>query len=206
MHERFPAAPVTEPKKSWLDRSELASLFIRGGDTVCDLGAGAQGLKRFLPENTGYVPVDRCYGAPGTVLVDLNEEGFTLPEMDFNVITALGLLNWLDNLDNSMCRLAEICPGKFIIFTYDFWKRSKGVHNTFPEFQDGALFFSKYVRNLSVAAVFRRRVMFTGNLGSGTPGLPKRASATRLLCRNIQPQEYVAMKFLDLEIVPRWLA
>jgi hypothetical protein len=197
---------MTGPKKSWLDRSELASLFIRDGDTVCDLGCGKQGLKKFLPDNTHYIPVDLRPAAPGTILIDLNDDNFELPEAEFNVITALGLLNWLDDPAKFFDRLVEICPGRLIIFTYDFWKRRDDTSCSFSEFKDGSLFFSRYVRNLTAAAVFRRRVMFTGNLGSGDPSLPARASATRLACRYIRPQEYLAIKLLDLEILPRWLA
>ena len=210
-HERFPTASATEPKKSWLDRSELASLFIREGDTVCDLGSNVQGLKRFLPKGVGYIPVDRYNAAPGTFLCDLNDENFELPAADFNVLVALGLLNYLDDLEKFMTRLAELYPGKFIIFTYDFWKmdtddRSQPIRNSFKELEDGTSCFSKFVRNLTTVAVFRRRGMFTGNLGSGTPGPLTRAPATRLACRNIQPQEYLAIKLFDIEMIPRWLA
>jgi hypothetical protein len=210
-HERFTTASVTEPKKSWLDRSELASLFIRSGDTVCDVGSGAQGLRRFLPENVGYIPVDRNDAAPGTFLCDLNKEKYELPPYDFNVIVALGLLDHLDDIEKFMTRLVELCAGKFIIFTYDFWKIKTGdvsqpIKPSFKELEEGTSFFSKYIRNLTTIAVLRRRAMFTGNLGSGTPAAPNRASATRLACRNIRPQEYLAIKLFDIEMISRWLA
>jgi hypothetical protein len=48
--------------------------------------------------------------------------------------------------------------------------------------------------------------MFTGNLGSGTPYPLNRAPATRLACRYIRPQEYLAIKLFDIEMMPRWLA
>ena len=74
--------PIT---KSFALRAELASLFLRPGDIVCDLGAGAQPLKTFLPQNTGYIPVD-CVGTiPGTHIADFNCPDFTLPAAPYNV-------------------------------------------------------------------------------------------------------------------------
>jgi hypothetical protein len=204
-HERFTAAPA-EPKKCWRDRAELASLFVRDGDAVCDLGAGSQVLRRFLSPNSGYIPVDRDLSAPGTFACDFNDAHFTLPTYQFNVVVALGLLNWLDDLDLFMTRLGELCPDRFIIFTYDFWKNRKDVPNHFVEMEDGAAFFSKHIRNLTAASIFRRRVMFTGTIGSGAPGLPVRASATRLTCRQIRPQDYLAMRLFDINMIPRWFA
>jgi hypothetical protein len=203
--ERFTAGP-TEPKKSWCDRAELAALFIRDGEVVCDLGSGSQVLSRFLPPNSGYVPVDRDLSTPGTFACDFNDEHFTLPTDRIDVIVALGLLNWLDDLHLFMTRLGELCPDRFIIFTYDFWKRREGAASALVELQDGASFFSKHIRNLAVPSVFRRRAMFTGTIGSGAPGLPARASATRLTCRQIRPQDYLAMRIFDIDMIPRWFA
>jgi hypothetical protein len=204
-HERL-AVALAEPKRCWRDRAELASLFIRDGEVVCDLGSGSQVLRSFLPPNSGYIPVDRDLSSPGTFACDFNNANFSLPTYEFDVIVALGLLNWLDDLDVFMARLGELCPDRFIIFTYDFWKRRENPGRPFVEMRDGAAFFSKYIRNLTVASVFRRRAMFTGTIGAGIPGLPVRASATRLTCRQIRPQDYLAMRLFGIDMIPRWLA
>src|SRR5262249_530874 len=84
--------PIT---KSFATRADLASLFRRCGDIVCDLGAGAQPLKSFLPRNTVYIPVD-CVGTiPGTHVADFNSPNFALPSAPFNVIVALGLFPYI---------------------------------------------------------------------------------------------------------------
>src|SRR5262245_4425629 len=81
--------------KSYAMRAELASLFVRPDDAVCDLGAGAQPLKAFLPANAIYIPVD-CVGIiPGTHVTDFNQPDFTLPARPFNVIAALGLFAYI---------------------------------------------------------------------------------------------------------------
>jgi hypothetical protein len=197
---------MTAPKQSWQDRAELASLFVRAGDAVCDLGSGSQVLRRFLPPNSGYIPVDRDLSVPGTFPCDFNDANFTLPATQFNVIAALGLLDWLDDLERFMSRLVELCPGRFIIFTYDFWKSRENAASALAELEDGVSFFSMHVRNLTAVAVFRRRVMFTGTIGSNAGGLPVRTSATRLTCRQIRPQDYIAMRLFGIDIIPRWLA
>ena len=54
-----------EAKEGWHDRARLAAAFLRPGDIVCDLGAGSQPLKNYLPEGTKYIPVDCVDTLPG---------------------------------------------------------------------------------------------------------------------------------------------
>jgi hypothetical protein len=201
--------PIT---KSFALRAELASLFIRPGDVVCDLGAGAQPLKSFLPRNTGYIPVD-CVGTiPGTHIADFNCPDFTLPAAPFNVIAALGLFAYIADLEGFMTRLAIECEGKFIIFSYDFWKMTKRyrskdqVHNAIEELEGGVAFFSKYVQELTTAAIMRRRVLFTGVLGQCTAQTLRRRSASEIILKHMRPAEYFFVKGLGRSIAPRWAA
>ncbi len=66
-------------KECWRDRAQLAAAFLRPGDIVCDLGAGAQPLRSFLPEGALYIAVDCVDTLPGTHLADFNAPDFTLP-------------------------------------------------------------------------------------------------------------------------------
>ena len=68
--ERWKKNSKSEPRISWLDRSELIAHLIRPTEVVCDLGAGAQTLRRFLPASVGYIPVDCVDEQPGTWLAD----------------------------------------------------------------------------------------------------------------------------------------
>jgi hypothetical protein len=198
--------------KSFATRAELASLFIRPGDAVCDLGAGAQPLKAFLPQDVTYIPVDCVETIPGTHVADFNRPGFTLPAQPFNVIVALGLFPYIMDLDGFLGRLAGELEGKFIIFSYDFWKMTKRykmkdqVHNAIDELEDGLAFFSKYVRELTPVAMMRRRVLFTGVLGRGTPSPLRRRSATEIILKYLRPAEYLFVKGLGRKMAPRWLA
>ncbi len=191
-----------EAKKGWQDRAQLAAAFLRPGDAVCDLGAGAQPLRSFLPEGSKYIPVDCVDTLPGTHLADFNASEFTLPGQDFNVLTALGVVNWLKDEEAFLARLCQLAEGKFFIFTYDLWGAQRELGSL-----DGCMaVFSRYIRNLTPAIVLRRRVFFTGTLGRGETNGAFRAPATNIYLKHLRPQEYLVLKLLKLKMMPRWLA
>ena len=169
---------------------------------MCDLGAGAQPLRRHLPQGVKYLPVDCVDTLPGTHLADFNSPDFTLPADDFNVLTALGVVNWLNSAEMFFERLVQIAEGKFFIFTYDLWK-PEGALGT-PE--GCAAAFSRYVRHLHPAIVLRRRVLFTGTLGHGEPDAVFRQPTTNVYLKYLPPQEYLVLKLLKWPMMPRWLA
>ena len=193
---------LQEAKEGWRDRAQLAAAFLRPGDIVCDLGAGAQPLRGFLPEGAQYLPVDCVDTLPGTHLADFNLPDFTLPSQDFNVITALGVVNWLKDEEQFLDRLSELAEGKFCIFTYDLWAAQRELGSL-----EGCMaVFSRYVRNLAPAIVLRRRVFFTGTLGRGETNGAFRTPATNIYLKYLRPQEYLVLKLLKLKMMPRWLA
>jgi hypothetical protein len=198
-------------KESWQDRAKLAASFLRAGDTVCDLGAGSQHLKQILPESVGYVAVD-CVGTlPGTHVTDFNSPAFTLPDQNFNVLAALGLLNWLDHWDRFLERLSHLAEGKFIVFTYDLWEpdgdRGSGKAHDGLDTLEGCMgAFSSYVQNLTPVLAYRRRVLFTGTLCRGASKQSFRPPVTKLYLKYLRPQEYLVLKLLKLDMMPRWLA
>jgi hypothetical protein len=167
------------PRISWLDRSELVAHFIRPGDIVCDLGAGAQTLRRFLPASVGYIPVDCVGEQPGTWIADFNGE-FTLPDRPFNVITCIGLLAHLTNPAAFLQRLATTQAGKFIIFTTS---RSDEVSS-----------YSRFISDLSRAAVVRRRGVYTGIIGPSGPIDRSRRPISTIVCANAPLLAYAASR------------
>ena len=190
-----------DAKECWRDRAQLAAAFLRPGDIVCDLGAGAQPLRSFLPEGSKYIPVDCVDTLPGTYLADFNSPEFTLPDQDFNVLAALGVVNWLKDEEAFLDRLCQLAEGKFFIFTYDLWAEQRELGSL-----DGCMtVFSQYIRNLTPAIVFRRRVFFTGTLGRGETKA-FRTPATNIYLKYLRPQEYLVLKLLKLKMMPRWLA
>ena len=189
-------------KESWQDRAQLAAAFLRPGDIVCDLGAGAQPLRSFLPDGAKYIPVDCVDTLPGTHLADFNAPDFTLPAQDFNVLTALGVVNWLKDEEQFLDRLSHLAEGKFFIFTSDLW----GARQELSSLERCMAVFSRYVRNLTPAIVFRRRVFFTGTLGRGETNGAFRTPTTNIYLKYLRPQEYLVLKLLKLKMMPRWLA
>ena len=189
-------------KQGWHDRAQLAAAFLRPGDIVCDLGAGAQPLRSFVPVESHYIPVDCVDTLPGTHLADFNAPDFTLPSQDFNVLTALGVVNWLKDEEAFLARLSELAEGKYFIFTYDLWGAQPELSSL-----DGCMaVFSRYIRNLTPAIVFRRRVFFTGTLGRGETNSAFRTPTTNIYLKYLRPQEYLLLKLLKLKMMPRWLA
>jgi hypothetical protein len=189
-------------KQSWHDRARLAASFIRPGDSVCDLGAGAQTLKAHLPQGVKYLPVDWVDTRPETHVTDLNAPNFTLPSDDFNVITAIGVVNFLHSPEMFLDRLASLAEGKHFIFTFDLWK-PEGKLGT-PE---GCITcFSRYIRDLRPAIVLRRRVFFTGTIGRGEPDAAFPQPASNVFLKYLAPQEYLILKLSNLPMMPRWLA
>jgi hypothetical protein len=208
--DRWRGVATSKTKASWRDRAAMASLFVRSTDIVCDLGAGTRCLETLLPKGAGYIAVDCVSEFPGTHLADFNTPQFTLPKKPFNLIAALGVLNYIEDLDQFFGRLAVEAEGKFIIFTYDFWKPSTryqgaGARTNIAELELGLAFFSKYIRGLTPVAVMRRRAMFTGTVGRGDPRPAARRSATKIACQYIRPFEYLAVKLFGVDMAPRWL-
>jgi hypothetical protein len=165
-------------------------------------------LKACLPTGVEYLPVDCVDAIPGTHVADFNDPAFTLPAKPFNVITAMGVFTYIGDLNSFMGRLADECEGKFIIFSHDFWRRDSRLRTADPliELDQGATFFSRFVRDLTAVAVMRRRVVFTGVLGRGEPEPIRRQPVTAIALQHMRPFDYLAVKFFGIKMVPRWLA
>ena len=148
---------------------------------------------------------------PGTHLADFNSPDFTLPAQHFNVLIALGVVNWLNDSEKFLDRLVQLAEGKFIIFTYDLWqadnKQGTGREHPGLESLDTCMtVFSRYVQNLTPAFVFRRRVFFTGSLSRAGVKRGLREPGTKVYLKYLRPQEYLILKLLNLDMMPRWLA
>lgn len=99
----------------------------KGGEKILDIGCGPADILAFLPENVTYVGFDasqeyidearRRYGTRGQFTCGLVTEQ-TLPERDFDVVLALGVLHHLDDAEaDALFRLATgaLRPGGRLI-------------------------------------------------------------------------------------------
>lgn len=196
---------------SWTDRAEIASYFIRPGDIVCDLGAGAQPLRKFLPKSVGYIPVDCVKAHEDTWVADFNTE-FTLPDKPFNVFTALGLFYHVTNVDNFLDFLSKNYEGKYIIFTHAFRDYSKagGRHpklgSILDDYNKGVEFFSQYIHDLTPVSKLRFRIMFTGVLGQGKPySVKEKSRLSHLICAHTPITDFAKAKIANPTIFPKFI-
>ncbi len=185
----------SEPRISWLDRAELVSHLLRPTDTVCDLGSGAQTLRRFLPPSTGYIPVDLVKEHPDTWVTDLNG-AFVLPQWDFNVIAAIGVLAHLKDVDAFLARLLETQRGKLFICTMGVGRK----HDRRSPAQCIAL-LQPYMRDTTLFARLDTLCVFYGTLGATEAEIGRR-SIDDIVCSYTPEWKYAAHR-CDLAL-RRW--
>jgi len=178
----------SEPRITWLHRSEIVAHLIRPSDVVCDLAAGAQTLRRFLPKSVGYLPVDCVKEHPDTWVADFNGE-FELPDKPFNVITCIGLLAHLADPGAFLERLASAHAGKFIVLAAG-------------HFSDKWL--SQYIADLTLVATLGQHRIYTGVLRpSGSLGGTKRP-LNEIICANTPLFDYARRRMgLMAELLKR---
>jgi hypothetical protein len=185
--EHWRRSAQSQPRITWLDRSEIASRFIRPGDVVLDLGAGAQTLRRFLPPSVGYVPVDCVDAYPDTWVADFNGE-YELPNEEFNVITCIGLFSHLTDPEALLDRLARNYPGKFIIYTTNVRERP--------------IPFERYISDISQVTILRKQPMFTGVLNPHGSTNSERRPLSDMICSHTPLLEFAWARWMLL--AQRW--
>jgi hypothetical protein len=182
---RWTLVARSEPRISWLDRAELVSHLLRPTDTVCDLGSGAQTLRRFLPASTGYIPVDLVKEHPDTWVTDLNG-AFLLPQRDFNVIACMGLFCHLQDVDAFFTRLLETQRDKLFICTM-----SAGRKPNQRSLEQCTEFLQQYMRGTTLFARHRTLCIFYGTLGAREADVGRR-SVNELVCSYTPAWQYAA--------------
>ena len=177
--ERWKSNSKSEPRISWLDRSELVAHLIRPTDVICDLGAGAQTLRRFLPASVGYIPVDCVDEQPGTWLADFNGE-FTLPNRPFNVITCIGVVSHLNDEEAFFKRLVALCAGTFFIFTTSGSRKSVD--------------YVRFISDYSVVVQVRDRYTCAGVLTDGGSENRTKRPLDEIICAHTPVLHYAAAR------------
>ncbi|WP_425359356.1 hypothetical protein [Cohaesibacter haloalkalitolerans] len=149
---------------------------MRPKDRIMDLGAGNQKLRKYIPDNCDYVPVDCTDKLANTFVVDFNDE-FRLPEGKFDVIVSLGFVEYLVDLDDFMDKLSTHSDGTFFLFTYAYFKDNPGKGKfkklnklrTFDEVQEK---FSNYLEDLRPILHLKKAALFSGTLTSKRTNKP----------------------------------
>lgn len=100
--------------EGWVNRATLAAQFISPNSKIVELGAGRAFLRTLAPAGCTYIPTDLVAHEPDFLVIDLNSDGWTLPQSDFTV--ALGTFEYIYNLQELFNKLSQ--SAKKILFTY----------------------------------------------------------------------------------------
>jgi hypothetical protein len=95
-------------KANWAARAELAAKLIWDEQTIIDLGCGAMQLEPYLSKESKYIPLDLVTRDSRTVVCDLN--GDSLPDIQADLATMLGVLEYIHNPDRLLSQIAAKWP------------------------------------------------------------------------------------------------
>jgi hypothetical protein len=91
--------------EGWVNRVRMAVRFIPQESRVVEIGAGRAFMRELLPPGCKYVPADLVAHQPDFLQVDLNADGWELPEAD--VLVALGTLEYVYDVPATLKKLAS---------------------------------------------------------------------------------------------------
>jgi hypothetical protein len=84
-------ATATPP---WDERNIILARHIPAGNSVLDLGAGAQTLRKLLPQCT-YVPCDLVQSTPDCIVCDFNKDIYPPADLRFDIVVGSGVMEYL---------------------------------------------------------------------------------------------------------------
>jgi hypothetical protein len=112
MTANYWAESPTYANSAWAERAHKAAQLITSPCSVLDVGAGAMDLRQFLPAGSRYHPADLRKTSEETTVVDLNRGEF--PKGTYDVITMLGLLEYLDAPESAL-KAARLHAPKLVV-------------------------------------------------------------------------------------------
>ena len=122
---------------SWEDRVEVMVSRIEPGSRILDIGAGAQSMRRHLPANCDYLPLDVVGRTPDTIVCDLNKG--SLPSLRVDWAVASGVLEYLVNVPRFLNELTSVSRQAVISYVVPqsgdsiFGRRAMGWVNDFTQ-------------------------------------------------------------------------
>lgn len=103
----------------WPERNRAVAALVLPGESVLDIGAGAQGLRDLLDLSCAYTPADVCPQSDDCVLLDIDSDEW--PEGHWDVITMVGVLEYSTDPGYVLWRARALASR--MIVTY--WHRRK---------------------------------------------------------------------------------
>jgi SAM-dependent methyltransferase len=125
-----------------LQKSAQIITALAGGRecTLLDVGCGPATLMRLLPANIEYFGIDIAIHDPAANLIeaDLLESAIAFDGKRFDIVTALGLFEYVGNLQaQKFSEIAQLLNdgGKFIVSYTNFDHRKKRIYEAFSNVQ-----------------------------------------------------------------------
>ena len=101
-------------KSEWRSRAAIVASLIPADASVLDLGCGAMDLERELGTKATYMPADLVARDGRTIIVDLN--GDEIPDIHADVVTMLGVLEYIHRPDRLLTSMAKRWPHAIITY------------------------------------------------------------------------------------------
>lgn len=100
----------------WPSRLQAAAKLVLPGESVLDVGAGAQGLARYLHPSCAYTPADQHQRTPDTMLIDLEQPQTIIATEAFDVVALLGVIEYLTDPLSALQKLRDF--GRYMVVSY----------------------------------------------------------------------------------------
>lgn len=105
----------------WEYRQKKIASRIPEGSSVLDVGGGKQVLKEFLKNPSEYISIDCQDVAEGTIVADLNKDGFPYEELKgkvFDVAVLQGVLEYIDDIEH-LLKMVGLSARNMIVTYYE---------------------------------------------------------------------------------------
>lgn len=100
----------------WPTRLKVAASLVLPGESVLDVGAGAQSLRGWLHPSCTYTPADRNQRTPDTVVMDLDKTRPVTFAEPFDVVVLLGVVEYLADPLGALRRCRAL--GRALVVSY----------------------------------------------------------------------------------------
>jgi hypothetical protein len=90
----------------WEERVVLLAGMIKGKGRLVDYGCGQQHLRKHLPSNVQYIPVDYKTRSPDTIVADFNNVPY--PKIDGEIAFISGFLEYLQDLPSFVRHIEQL--------------------------------------------------------------------------------------------------
>lgn len=115
----------------WDERNKIIAEMIPENNSVLDIGAGAQTLRRYLKAGCVYQPCDLEKTSDNIVLCDFNRGIYPIVQEKYNYVVCSGVLEYIKDLDDFLSKMSRY--GNQVIITYAVKLEEKSLKERLKE-------------------------------------------------------------------------